>query len=474
MRRPRGRKRSIVSLHRLASAGRVVAFAYIIVMVASVSTPQPATQSAPTCHEWRECQRLALETYARRDYEQFHDLAWRAVQTGPPRNTDLLYLLARAQSLSGRPHDALVLLGRLAAMGFVGDAASDDDFRAVRQLRQWGELDAAPASAAPPPPAASPAIVRPPTVPAPTVPVPTVPAPAAASTTVSSPVALSRAMQDALRIPGVALGPAGLAYDRASSRFIVADGGQRKLMVIDERLGHVVDLVTSASAGFYHITGLEIDPLRGDLWVVSAEPGEPAADKSPASALHKLQLVSGRPLDRVPCPVDLQPCRLQDVAVTRDGGVLVLDTIGNRLLRWRASNHEFTTVATLRVSRPTSLAPAGNRIVYVAHESGIARVDTSSGAVDSLTASRDVPLGGFERIRWARDSLVGVQRLPDGSQRAVRIKVVGRAARLEIIDGSIAAADRSLATASGDEFYLLVHLPGGDAGEVIIRRSVVR
>lgn len=462
----------------MPDSGPVVPFACIVVIVASVWTPQPVTPAAPTCHEWRECQRLALETYARGDYEQFHDLAWRAVQTGPPRNADLLYLLARAQSLSGRPHDALVLLGRLVDMGFIGDV-SGDDFRAVRQLRQWADLERAIAATTPPPAVRPPTIpaptapapaVRPPTVPAPTVPAPAVPAP-----TVAAPVAVPRTTQDALRIPGIVLGSAGLAYDRASSRFIVADSGRRKLLVIDERLGRVVDLVTSTSAGFYDITGLEIDPVRGDLWVVSSEPASAATDQTPASALHKLQLVSGRPLQRMPCPVDLQPCRLQDVAVTRDGGVLVLDTMGNRVLRWRAANHGFTPVATLRVRRPTSLAPAGNRIVYVAHESGIARVDTASGAVASLTGSRDVHMGGFERIRWARDSLVGVQRLSDGSQRAVRIKVVaGHAAGIDIIDSSIAATDSPLATASGDEFYMLLHPHAPDAGDLVIRRSVVR
>src|SRR5262245_56253638 len=125
--------------------------ARILVMVASVWMPQPAADPAPACQEWHECQRLALGAYARGDYEQFHDLAWRTLQTGPARNPELMYLLARAQSLSGRPHDALIMLSRLADMGFIGDAATDDDFRAVRQLRQWVELAATITAATPPP-----------------------------------------------------------------------------------------------------------------------------------------------------------------------------------------------------------------------------------------------------------------------------------------------------------------------------------
>src|SRR5262249_45016555 len=118
-------------------AGPAMAFVRTLVILASMAAQQPASGPAATCHEWHDCQRLALEAYAHGEYEHFHDLAWRTVQTGPPRNAELMYLLARAQSLSGRPHDSLVMLGRLAEVGFITEAATDDDFRAVRQLRQW-------------------------------------------------------------------------------------------------------------------------------------------------------------------------------------------------------------------------------------------------------------------------------------------------------------------------------------------------
>ena len=48
-------------------------------------------------------------------------------------------MLARAQSLSGRPLDALVMLQRLAA-GLATDAATSDDFRRVRALPGWEDF----------------------------------------------------------------------------------------------------------------------------------------------------------------------------------------------------------------------------------------------------------------------------------------------------------------------------------------------
>src|SRR5687768_1057379 len=96
-----------------------------------------AEAQTPDCRDGQQCRELALEARARGAYEAFHDLAWRAVQTGRPNDPDLMYLLARAQALSGRRRDAVIMLRRLAESGIVTDAATDEDFRRVRELPEW-------------------------------------------------------------------------------------------------------------------------------------------------------------------------------------------------------------------------------------------------------------------------------------------------------------------------------------------------
>src|SRR6478672_5036750 len=100
-------------------------FLYTLVFVAAGAASQ-GVATAPDCREWHQCQQQAAEAYDRGDYERFHDLAWRAVQTGRPNDPALMYLLARAQSLSNRPTDALVTLKRLAEMGVVYDANTNE------------------------------------------------------------------------------------------------------------------------------------------------------------------------------------------------------------------------------------------------------------------------------------------------------------------------------------------------------------
>ena len=55
-----------------------------------------------------------------------------------------MLLVARAQSLSGRPGDALVMLERVGAQGKIpADVASDPEFARVRALPRWGEVSGA-------------------------------------------------------------------------------------------------------------------------------------------------------------------------------------------------------------------------------------------------------------------------------------------------------------------------------------------
>ena len=111
------------------------------------------------------CRAQALIAESAGYFEHFHDLAWRAVQKGKPNTPELMVMLARAMALSGRPGDAIVMLSRLADLGVKVDA-SGDEFRVVRTLKEWPDVearlaalstpvvtDAAPPSGKPVPPA---------------------------------------------------------------------------------------------------------------------------------------------------------------------------------------------------------------------------------------------------------------------------------------------------------------------------------
>lgn len=411
----------------------IVAVAILAIALSNAAPSSGAQRPAPECQEWQACRQLALDARALGQYERFHDLAWRTVQVGPPNDPALMYLLARAQSLSGRPHDALVMLKRLADRGVFADAATDEDLDGARQLPGWQDLAAlmdrvAKANAA------------------------GVPFTAPGSALTFEP----RPAEEVARFSTGPFVTSGLAYDAVSRRFLFGDVLGRRVIVVGEGLRTTVDLVRAASAQFHDVTAIEIDAKRGDLWVASTAPG------GDAGAVHKLQLVSGRPSAIVEVPAAFQAVRLIDLAIEANGTILVLDGAASRVIRLRSGTKTLEALMSLDIAAPTSIAAADDdRTAYVAHRDGIVRLDLQRRSAAPVTAPGGIGLGGFERIRRHRDALVGVQVLPDGSRRLVRLQLKGDRAVTDarVVDASLSDTGSTFVTVSGDDVYYLLTQP---------------
>ena len=386
---------------------------------------------AAPCVDAADCRTRAQAAAAAGDFETFHDLAWRAVQRGRPNDPELMILLARAQSLSGRPGDALVMLGRLADLGVPTDALTSDDFKVVRLIPGWPALEArllgkpVPAAEAPAPPAA----------PAPSAPLAPSPSSAAAP----------------LTFDATGLDPRGLAHDSVSRRFVLGDRKAGRLLVIDEVSHNLVNYVSAASAGFYRdLTSFALDARRGDLWVVSVNAEGDAGQAS--SALHKLQLVSGRGLLEVRTPPAASPVRFVDVTVTPDGTVYALDAVDSRIFRLRPGARSLESVMRVEARQPTALTAADDRVLYVSAEKGLVRVDLGARSAAPVKSVED--LSQFESLSWRAGSLIGVQRVA-GSFLIVRIALDGAGTRAQPRQVLAASADATVGALASDAYYYL-------------------
>jgi hypothetical protein len=455
------------------------------------------TQSeTPDCLEWQACRDAALAAATREEYETFHDLAWRAIQTGPPRNAELMYLLARAQSLSGRPHDALVMLRRIAELGgLTPEALASEDFRRARALAGWPELEALVKGSAAPAvnAAAAPTAGRDAVGPVPD-PGDAAAAPLAETAHSAAPAAAHRAtggspVEEALRVQAPGFVPSGLAVDAVSGRFLFGAAGGRKVVVVSESSDRAVDLVRAESAAFFDVMALAIDARRGDLWVASADPsGGGAADGGVGrAALHKIQLVSGRPLATVTVPEKEQPARFTDVAVTSAGVVFALDTGGSRVWRLPPGAGVLDVAARLRLTGVSSMAvDTIGQHAYVAHAEGIARLDLSTGTASEVQPPRGVTLEGIQRLRWHDGSLVAVQRSAVGSTRVVRFGLdrSGRSVRTAttLDDDLPEGNDTPAVVVAGSHVYYTTRARAGngevegarDTDETVVRRARIQ
>lgn len=271
---------------------------------------------------------------------------------------------------------------------------------------------------------------------------------------------------EAARFLSPSFTPVGLAFDAVSQRFVIGDSRDLKLMVVTPGGSTPVDMVRAESAGFGAIAALELDAQRGELWVAGA-----------AGAVHRLQLVSGRPLRTYRQGPALGDVRLVDLGLTPSGTLMGLDAEGERLLTLGRGTQEWRGALPLSLSRVTSLAVAEDGIAFVAHEGGVARADLRSREVTPLGAGPNLTLLGIERLRYRARTLIAVQRESARTRRVLMLRLDGRLRRvtqLNVFDDDAVPGEEPLPLhlAGRDLYDLVVDPKEPDAGRH--RRYVVR
>jgi hypothetical protein len=173
--------------------------------------------------------------------------------------------------------------------------------------------------------------------------------------------------------------PTAMAYDAVSRRYLIADRSARRVSVLDEHSGQLSTFVGSQGS-LGDIGGLAIDPQQGDLWVVSASGGD--------TALHRLQLISGRVLSTVKVSAT---ARIVGLAWVRGAGLVAADASG-QISRVSPGGH-LQPIVRLEYDPAAIAADAGGRLYVSAGGSRLARF-----ALDVRTGAREVLSLPEERI----------------------------------------------------------------------------
>lgn len=383
-------------------------------------------QSPTQCAAWMTCSAEAVAAVQRKEFERFHDLAWRAVQLGPPRHPQLLYLLSRAQSLSGRTGDAIVTLERLALMGVPTNARTEEHFEAARRHPRWPAIEALMARAA-------------------------------------SPV---ESGEVAFRLQQRDLVPEALTYDEASSRFLVGSLYKKKIVQVRRDGSGAGDYTAADGAGFDGVLGLRIDRARGILWVNSAAtPQTEGYDEKTQlgrSHLHALDLRTGKWMASI-APAGAGPHLLNDLAISRAGDVYVTDSAAGIVHRLRGGIRTLEPFVTIGEGLyPNGLAlDAAERTLYVASAAGISRVDLVSRRVSLVQPAGDIAMSGIDGLYAHRGSLIAVQNGLSGVARVVRLTLDasgGRVTAAHVLESNL--ADFQFPTTGvlvGDDFYYIAN-----------------
>lgn len=242
----------------------------------------------------------------------------------------------------------------------------------------------------------------------------------------------------AFRLSDPTLIPEGIAYDAAGQRFFVGSVAKRKIIVTDTK-GVARDFSSPADK-LDCVLGLTIDAARGHLYAVSTNGFMDEAKKERRNAVLRYDLKTGlataspskgeiaasKPV-RVVAPEAMQ---LNDLAIASDGTLYVTDSEAGTLYRKKPDESALTRFGENGALRGANgIAIAGDGAIYVTLSTGIARVDTATGAPVRLPQPDTMVTGGCDGLYWHNGDLIGVQNGPNPG-RIIRIGLADRGQRI--------------------------------------------
>ena len=229
----------------------------------------------------------------------------------------------------------------------------------------------------------------------------------------------------AFRLKDPKLIPEGIAYDPTSKQFFLGSLAQHKIIATDAK-GEARDFSASGDK-LDAVLGLAVDAARGYLYAVSTNGFEDSAKTDRRNAIMRYNLKDGRLMDRFVAPEAMQ---LNDVAVAPDGTVYTTDSASGTLFRKKPDERTFTRLGeTGGVRGANGLTFSSDGILYVTLSTGIARVDTDTGAATRLPQPDTVVTGGIDGLYWHDGDLFGIQNSTNPG-RVVRIALADKGSRV--------------------------------------------
>lgn len=280
-------------------------------------------------------------------------------------------------------------------------------------------------------------------------------------------------VEERVRLSGPAFHPSALVYDAVSARLLLADRDGRKIRVLGDGFDAPVDLVRAESAGFGTITAVDIDRSRGDLWAASVQ-----ETVGSAGGLHRMQLISGRPLQTIAPPAEHQPWH--PVALLVVGAAVVTADDEGRVWMTGAGGAALRRVATVpaRGTLAMTAVPGRDDTVLVASTTQVFAVALDTGRVTEVTVSVEGALTGIEQIAVWHDRVVVIQQTPEGARHLAHWRPMNRGRQATAVVRLSPALEAGvlapMLTVVGDEAWLTARPADGSGGAAALRVLRVR
>lgn len=229
----------------------------------------------------------------------------------------------------------------------------------------------------------------------------------------------------AFRLIDPKLIPEGIAYDAKRDRFFIGSVAQRKIILID-RKGDARDF-SKVEDKLDCVLGVTVDLARDQLYAVSTNGFLDEARTQRRNAVVRYELKTGRLADRFDAPEAMQ---LNDVAIEANETIYATDSASSTLFRKKPNEKMLTPFGSKgAVAGANGITVGTNGNLYVAISTGIAKIDTLTGAPTRLPQPDTVATGGCDGLYWYEGDLIGIQNVTNPG-RVVRIELTDKGARV--------------------------------------------
>lgn len=401
--------------YRLFVVGRHVPLIAIVSLVFTFAVAQSGEKDS------RYYESLARKAYQEKNYPGFLENMQLAseLRDNHPR---LMYNLAAAYALNGKPTEALTVLKRAAGMGLVFPLSTDHDFDSLHNQPVFNDV-------------------------------------------------LHQVEQNkAPRIRSVGaftlhekgLVPESVAYDESNDIFYVSSVYRRKILRITK--SGETTVFSGEADGLWSVMGMKVDKARHQLWVCATAHPQMSnffAEDKGKTALVKYDLRTGKLIAKFQPRDTTKPHWFGDLAISADGDVYTTDSVTPAVYVIRHDGNELETLLEgdpFVSPQGLDFTPDQKKLFVADYARGVFLVDLKTKTISSIKA--DVTLLGIDGLYYHKRTLIGVQNGVN-PQRVVRLtlsKDLNRFDRFETLEANNPAFDEpTLGVLVKDDFYFIAN-----------------
>lgn len=216
--------------------------------------------------------------------------------------------------------------------------------------------------------------------------------------------------------------PEGMTYDPVEECFYFGSIWKCKIIKVD-KYGNVSDFTKEKQDGLRVVLGMEIDPVRRELWVASAvgsaRPDIPASEMG-WSGLFRYNIESGQLTGKYTIQEKDVLHFFNDMTITPAGDVFVTDTYDGSIYTVNASKDTLELYLkddSFIYLNGICLNNNGDKLYVSSSGDGVLKIDIETSKHFLLTHPEDISLYGIDGMYFYKNSLICMQ---NGLQRVSR------------------------------------------------------